>query len=608
MNFQSIIAILLISPSVVLTSFIFGAVFDKPLDSADRPFVANGFEKSPRRLNQLIPTTDPQPPIEAAKQTPTQLHPPIAGPNSDFSPYSITANLDSAPAPNVSVQANLNRANPIQVNPIQANSIHENRLQNIPLHVKSGYEIPERAELIPQTQLPNLNDDADTAHLAAGSNVSRRQTLNQSGHSISEVQQKSKSALEQHFSTGRSKHIQNRFANSEDQSTLAARVLALERNLTTGHADESSQGLTAVQRATYESKITGPATSVLINEPTLSGSENTGLSRQIAPRNGMMGMSVQQPVLQRLQVNPQVEARAREHIEYGESLARRNSYLAAREEFTLALLLIARSHKAQYDPDAYSNRLSQGLTALDEAADLVGPNHGLSQQGMLQQKVLSHKTKLIAPNEIGNISRTKVLDRYCGFAQSQIEVAIGHSAAGSTALHTLGKIETRSSINNRRGDWTGQARALVFFRAAMSCNPANAVCANDLGVLLNDMGRLKEAEQVLKVSLTSSPTRSAWANLSAVHSQLALNAKVVQERDRQMHLAKLAAMRAEESGYSVTANGGAGEQWASMREFHNNAAFPSVTTQVVPRSGQQTSNQRDASTAKTLMQKVKGWY
>ena len=327
---------------------------------------------------------------------------------------------------------------------------------------------------------------------------------------------------------------------------------------------------------------------------------------QVAPTSRAMGMSMQQPVLPRLRVNPQVEARAQEHIDYGESLARRNSYMAAREEFALALLMIARSHKAQSGPSAYSNRLAQGLTALDEAADLIGLNNERSQDSVFQQKVRSHKTRLISPEDIGNISATKALDYYFGYAQSQIEQAIGHSAAGSAALHALGKIESRNSENNRRGDWTGQARSLVFFRAAMNCNPANAVCSNDLGVMLHNMGRLKEAERAFKASLNSSPTRLGWANLAAVHSQLAVNAQVAEERDRQMHLARTAAMQAERYG-SGAGNGIAGEQWATTNEFHNNAAFPSVTTQSVPESRQQISNLRKVSTAETFRQKINGW-
>lgn len=626
--------ILLITPAVALTGLGLGALFDKPLESVDRSFVSNGFVESPRRLNQPRPAADFQPALAVTNRTPPRLSPPVHSREPLASQGSVdptTIHLDSAPFPPISFQSDFNQANPIQANPIQAN-----RLQSSLVDSHADYETSERAEPIPEIQLADLDDDSDDFLLETSSRVSPRQVLNASVDSIPDVQQESESVLEAHFSTARSKHIKNRYVKPDLQPTLADRVFALEQgSLTRGPAeaiqDELSQDSPAVQRTNYESKIAGPTTSVLISEPSLSGPGNvsvldttprlrqseividseaqqSGLPRKIAPTSRGVGMPMQQLAPSRLQVNPQVEARAREHIEYGESLARRKSYLAAREEFTLAVLLIARSHKSQSDPDAYSNRLALGLAALDEASDFVGPNHHGSQHDVLQQKVLSHKTKLISPNEIGNISRTKALDRYCGFAQSQIEQAIGYSAAGSAALHTLGKIETRASVNNRQGDWTGQARALVFFRAAMSCDPANAACANDLGVLLHDMGRLAEAEQVLKVSIASSPTRSAWANLASVHSQLAVNAKVVDERDRQLQLAKRAAMGAERFSYGVTGNGSVGGQWASLNEFHSNAAFPSVMTQRAPQTGQQTSNPRDASTAKSLLQKVKGWY
>ena len=650
MNFQTIVGILLISLAVGLTSFVFGAVFGTPLESMNRPLLSAGYQESPSRFEGPNQASDSQGVGSAMAQSPSELHPPIVV--ADFD--SVPADQASISTPEVSVESNWRQTNPIQMNAVQMNAVREksdlgnlkpanpiqaSRIQANPAQAKSRFEIPARVPMIPQPQLLGPSVSSDTDRLAAVPNVSQGHQPHvpkQPCHSDSELQQDSRSALQEHFSTGRSKYLQNRYVNSEGQQTLADRVLALERNSLTRDRtgslqDKQQRSPTAVQQASYESKFAGPGSSVLMNEPGLSGTENvsefdsvsrvgrseTGfgfetqrseLPRQIAPINGAMGMSIQQPALQRLRVSPQVETRAREHIEYGESLARRNSYLAAREEFTLALLLIARSHKTPSDPEAYLNRLAQGLTALDEAADFSGPNVEWSKQGVLQQKVLSHKTKLISPNNINKLSRTRALDLYYGFAQSQIELAIGYSAAGSAALHTLGKIETRSSLNSQRGDWTGQARALVFLRAAMSCNPGNADCANELGVLLHDMGRLKEAEQALKVAIASSPSRSAWANLAAVHSQLAINAQVVDERDRNLRLAKLAATRAEQSGFNVTSNGGAGERWATTSEFHNNAAFPNVTTQRVPQSRGQNPNQRNASAAKTLLKKVRGLY
>ena len=204
---------------------------------------------------------------------------------------------------------------------------------------------------------------------------------------------------------------------------------------------------------------------------------------------GVVERPIQQSTLERLRVSPQIEKRVAEHIQYGESLTRRQSFLAAREEFTAALLLIAGSHKAGADPQAFSNRLAQGLTAIDEANDFAALKRGGSVVA-LTQKIMSHKTRLISPQEVEAINPTKALDLYCGFAQSQIEKAIGYSIGGSQALHALGKLESLSPSSDARTNWTSQARALVFFRSAMSVDPNNAVCSNDLGVLLYDLGRL----------------------------------------------------------------------------------------------------------------------
>jgi len=613
MNFQATIGMLLISLGVVLICIVFGPKFIKALDAMDQPSIRTGVKESPPRVIRLTQKESRgQQHFAATIQAPTSRHRPVA--------TSSSVSLDLTPAiPATPVQANLNQTKTV---PVSMNRFHEN----------SSYQALEQAKPVPQDsisqdpvpkaplpiELPNLVEAPKTA----GSSISEPPAPIHSAQKVQElqaVQQETKSPLEHHYSAPQEKFIRNRYVDANSRRNT--RPQPVERTEPAGMQlkkrssllvervkapNDHSQQPAVVRPANYESRVS-QAKSVRVIESTSPESEDRSVYHP-NHRLAQAGTAIAPTKAGQLRFNPQVEVRAREHIEYGESLARRNSYLAAREEFTLALLLIARSYNAQSDSNTYSERLNQGLTALDEAADFVGPNNTRSQDSVLQLKVRSHKTRLVSENDIGRISRTKALDHYCGFAQSQIQQAIGHSAAGSAALHALGKIESRPSVRNRRGDWTGQARALVFFRAAMSCDPANAVCANDLGVLLHGMGRLKEAEQSLKVSLGSSPTRLGWVNLAAVHSQLASTADVVEEREKQLRLARLAAMEAENFGSNAPSNGIAGEQWATMNEFHNNAAFPNVTMQPVPENRQQVSSQTKVSRAETLLQKVKGWY
>lgn len=637
MNLQTIIGTLLISSAIALASMFFRPAFNMNPPQMDQPSVRTRVAESPLRFHREVPAPVLYRPtaIVTTQQRLPRMRPPLIAPQplpAKPAPAPVLEIVDQSSDHEDVVHVDSFQFDPVEADSIEINSIQARQIQIDLDHQQSSYETSSyetssqanvtNQDLLPQDRLPERNDESDTVRVEAASNAAQQYSfsppnqtkqLSQATSVTSPIRQEVKTRLEERYSTDRPKYVSNRYVTSGGQPTSASEVVALKKDLRQKSRTETA----AVQQASYESKGSALESSVLIEEPIFSGpSAGSAIApavqrprspQQIAPANNALGQSTQPPVLQRQRTNPQVEPRAREHIEYGQSLARRNSYLAAREEFTLALILIARSHKTQADPEAYSDVLAQGLTALDEAADLVGPNQEWSQQSLLQQKVLSHKTRLISPTEIGKVSRTQVLDRYCGFAQSQIEQAVGRSAAGSAALHALGKIETRSSVNSQRGDWTGQARALVFFRAAMTCNPTNAACSNDLGVLLNDMGRLVEAEHAFNAALKSSPTRSAWANLAAVYSQLATNSQVAQERSRYLHHARIAAMRAQQSGNNIAAGGGAGDQWATPNEFHSNAAFPNVTTQTVSQGRQRNSSQGNVSPARTLLEKVKRW-
>ena len=309
---------------------------------------------------------------------------------------------------------------------------------------------------------------------------------------------------------------------------------------------------------------------------------------------------LQRPMLARLRANPQTEARAREHIRYGQSLARRRAYFAAREEFIRALLLISSSYNTEANFGAYPERFAQALTAMDEAGDFVFPGNGANRGSLYQQKILSHQSRLISPEAITTTSPMKAFGLYASFAQAQIEQSIGMSAAGSEALHALGKLESIAPETNAKQDGTRQAKTLIFYRAAHNIDPSNAVCANDLGVLLFETGSLPEAEEALKRSIGSSPTQRGWKNLAAVHSQRAAVATDPQQRNHQLWLAGEASKEAQ----AFLANPGNGQlvdgQWATASDFQNNAAFPESVLQKAPSQG--------SGRSATLMQKVKGWF
>ena len=289
--------------------------------------------------------------------------------------------------------------------------------------------------------------------------------------------------------------------------------------------------------------------------------------------------AVRQSKLPRQRVNPQVEARAKKRIQYGESLSRRRSFYAAREEFILALLLITNSHETDSTHHAYADRLTQALTAMDEINDFSAMRNSGGYDHRFQQTIHSHKTQLFAGADLTTISPRKAIDLYCGFAQSRIEQAIGFSVAGSEALHALGKLESMTPNANPQNASTSQSKAIVFYRAALSVNPANALCANDLGVLLFNMGRLNEAEEALRLSLEPVQSRLVWRNLASVHKQQASLATSGDQRNYQLRLAQMAEREAQKFQSDPRERGLANNQWATTSDFQHNAAFPDTVVQ-----------------------------
>ena len=311
-----------------------------------------------------------------------------------------------------------------------------------------------------------------------------------------------------------------------------------------------------------------------------------------------------QPALPRQQTRPQVETQAQKHIQYGDSLARRRSLFAAREEFVLALLLISNSHKSGTDSDVYAQRLAQGLTAMDEVSDFAAMRSG---GDLLRRKVLSHKTKLLAGDALSTTTPKNAMELYFRFAQTQLQQAIGFSSAGSKALHALGKLETMAPANSQES-FARQTKALLFFRAALDANPSNALCANDMGVLLFNMGRLDEAEITLKSSLQITPTHRGLKNLEALHRQRATNATSAAQRKHQNWLASVAAKEAEKIQSNPRDRGLAANQWATVSEFQNNAAIPDTALQKASAtSGDNTSVGPNGNRSGSFIDKVKGW-
>ena len=153
-------------------------------------------------------------------------------------------------------------------------------------------------------------------------------------------------------------------ATSVLQTSFETRVPTPSSSVSTPHLVSQIQVNTpgfqtkevTIKNHTFEATLDETPTELML-EPTAQATPNV--------------RSVQPTTMPRQRVNPQVDSRARERIKYGDSLARRRSFYAAREEFILSLLLISNSHGDESTNNAHAERLAQALTAIDEVEDFT---------------------------------------------------------------------------------------------------------------------------------------------------------------------------------------------------------------------------------------------
>ena len=369
----------------------------------------------------------------------------------------------------------------------------------------------------------------------------------------------------------------------------------------------TNQQASSVRQSNYEAKLSGTNSQSIRTDKQIRKANWAEI--EISPTDVLKPtyQPRQQIILPPQRTTPQVEAKAREQLRYGQSLARRRAFFAAREEFVRTLLMIANSYNTDANGSAYTASLTQALVALDEASDFSNfPRN--SNSTLLQQKILSHNSRLLSVEDIETVTPLKAIAVYNKFAQTQLEQAIGFSSIGSEALHALGKLESLAPQADSSRGRNNETKTLVFYQAAFNINPANSDCANDLGVLLYDMGRLQESMHALQAARRTTPSEAIWKNLALVHNQLAAIASTHEERVRQASLANSAIQQAKILSNKPASDLPNDDQWATLAEFQDNAAFPNIATQNAANPAAGRTPEQGVSKSAKLKQKLKEWF
>lgn len=210
--------------------------------------------------------------------------------------------------------------------------------------------------------------------------------------------------------------------------------------------------------------------------------------------------------------------RARAAVNRGMELSERKALYSARAEFVQALRLIAQAADDQSGQPIQGRALTSGLRALREAQDFAPQGMEIDVDLNVARYLPSHQTPVIQGEDLRELTAATTPQRYYAYAQQQLVRAAGGQPVASEALVELGKVSLQ--LYKDELDTLGGPTAQAFYQAALEVDARNARAANELGVLLAQLGQLEPARQMLLQSVMVQPTAQAWMNLSVVHGRL----------------------------------------------------------------------------------------
>lgn len=239
-------------------------------------------------------------------------------------------------------------------------------------------------------------------------------------------------------------------------------------------------------------------------------------------------------------------------------LAQRGALYAAETEFVQVLRRIAQAHDAAAGDDRHARALAAGLRALEEAADFVPTGNQVEAELDVPIVASSHRTPVLRDYP-HRVLPHEAVALYHHFAEQQLAAAVAGEQAGSMALHGLGRIGVLQAAR-QDDDAHGQQRAMTMFSAAIAARADNHLAANELGVLLCQVGRPVEAARVFERTIDMAPSALAYHNLAVAQRKLGMHGQADANEQESQRLA------AQERANGVVSRR-MGVQWVSREEL-----------------------------------------
>jgi tetratricopeptide (TPR) repeat protein len=249
-------------------------------------------------------------------------------------------------------------------------------------------------------------------------------------------------------------------------------------------------------------EIVDPAT---LNRPTLGVSDAVS---EVGPMRQ-----------QTLMISDQVLQLVSEHLEYGNSLARRSAVQLAKQEFYKGLATLTEAIDQASGSTAYSEALRQGFIALDETADFQSA-HELRPVD-LSIIVQRHATPIIRQGYLQTSSHAQARQAYLLYAKQRLAAAVGDHPLAGELLFPLGKLHLVNFEQGEKVDNLELLKAEALFEAALVAHPNHAKTNNELAVLKAKQGNWALARDLLQRAVAvENGFLEAWQNLVKVHQRL----------------------------------------------------------------------------------------
>ena len=156
---------------------------------------------------------------------------------------------------------------------------------------------------------------------------------------------------------------------------------------------------------------------------------------------------------------------------------------------------------------------------MKEAQDFIPADGKLEGELDLQAIIAGHRTPVAKGVPADQLQAMRALKQYFTFAQEQFALAAGQEVSGSMALAALGKTHAALAGKPNPEIIAPEAKAIVFFQAALLVCPKNYMAANDLGVLLAHNGDYTGARRLLEHSVLVCRCSENLYNLGVVYRQ-----------------------------------------------------------------------------------------